>query len=87
MTMRVDFHPAAIRELHKLPRPAFADALKAIVELVTEPRPFGAKALVGEPARTMRIRIGDYRIIYIVDDRERRVTVYRIAHRREVYDR
>ncbi|GLY26623.1 type II toxin-antitoxin system RelE/ParE family toxin [Micromonospora sp. NBRC 101691] len=87
MTCRVEVHPAALRELHKLPRPAFGEALKVIVALVTDPRPAGAKALVGEPSGTLRVRIGDYRIVYLVDDAQRLVTIYRVAHRREVYER
>jgi mRNA interferase RelE/StbE len=43
--------------------------------------------LVGEPSGTMRIRLGDYRVVYVVNDTERDVVVYRVAHRREVYDR
>jgi mRNA interferase RelE/StbE len=87
MTFRVHIHPSALRELQRLPRPAFADAIKAITGLVTEPRPHGARVLVGEPSGTMRIRLGDYRVVYVVNDTERDVVVYRVAHRREVYDR
>lgn len=87
MTYHVEIHPAALRELHKLPRPAFGAAIKTILGIVSDPRPANAKALVGEPSGTMRIRIGDYRIIYLIDDRTDTATVYRVAHRREVYDR
>jgi mRNA interferase RelE/StbE len=87
MTFGVAIHPSALRELHELPRPAFGDAIKASIGLVTDPRPRGAKALVGEHAGTLRIRLGDYRIVYVVDDAERSVVIYRVAHRREVYGR
>lgn len=54
----------------------------------TSPRdlPHGAKKLVGEQT-AWGIRVGDYRVIYDVMDREVTVTVLRAAHRREVYDR
>ncbi|HEU4423528.1 MAG TPA: type II toxin-antitoxin system RelE/ParE family toxin [Pilimelia sp.] len=87
MTFRVQIHPSALRELQRLPRPAFAAAIKAIIGLVTEPRPPGARALVGEPAGTIRIRLGDYRVVHVVSDADNDVVVYRVAHCREVYDR
>ncbi|WP_018347592.1 type II toxin-antitoxin system RelE family toxin [Longispora albida] len=87
MTYQVDIHPAALRELQKLPRAAFGEALKAILGLVTEPRPHGIKAMTGEPSGTYRLRAGDYRVIYVVDDGPRTVTVYRVGNRREVYER
>ncbi|MEN3307893.1 MAG: mRNA interferase RelE/StbE [Micromonosporaceae bacterium] len=85
MTYRVLIDPAALRELQKLPRVAFAAALDAVMGLVADARPHGARALVGEPAGVLRIRIGDYRIVYHVSDDDHTVTVYRVAHRREVY--
>ena len=86
MTYDVQTHSAALRELHKLPRPALGDAIKAMIGLVSDPRPHGARALVGEPTGTMRVRLGDYRIVYVVNDAARAIVVYRVAHRREAYD-
>jgi mRNA interferase RelE/StbE len=57
----------------------------AIDGLATNPRPPGAAKLAGRD--DFRIRVGDYRIVYAVDDRERLVIVARIAHRRDVYRR
>ncbi len=57
----------------------------AIDALSTEPRPRGAVKLAGRD--DFRIRVGEYRIVYAVDDAERLVLVARIAHRREVYRR
>lgn len=54
--------------------------------LQNDPRPTGAKKLVGEHT-AWRIRVGDYRVIYDVFDGELVVTVVRAAHRREVYGR
>lgn len=55
----------------------------AIDDLARHPRPPGAKRLVG--LQGYRIRKGDYRVLYTVDDRARLVRVYRVGHRREVY--
>jgi len=58
-----------------------ATALRA---LTSHPRPWGCRKLVGTDA-DYRIRIGDHRIAYEVDDAARLVTVYRIRHRRDTY--
>ncbi len=57
----------------------------AIEALADEPRPHGVVKLAGRD--DFRIRVGDYRIVYAVDDAERVVLVARIAHRRDVYRR
>lgn len=55
-----------------------------ILGLYDEPRPHNSKKLSGGGSR-WRIRTGDYRILYEIDDESRLVKVYRVAHRREVY--
>lgn len=85
MSYRVDFTAAAARQV-RLPRPARERVLDAVEDLADDPRPHGAKKLVGED-RAWRIRVGDHRVIYDVLDEELTVTVVRAAHRREVYDR
>ena len=57
----------------------------AIDALAANPRPVGCVKLAGRD--DYRIRVGDYRVVYAVDDDERLVLVARIAHRREVYRR
>jgi len=60
--------------------------LDAIQSLLTDPRPRQSKKLKGAQAEgAYRVRVGDYRIVYDVDDDLKLVTVYRIGHRREVY--
>lgn len=62
------------------------DRIRAAIDaLATDPRPRGAVKLAGRD--DFRIRVGDCRIVYAVDDRDRLVIVGRIAHRREVYRR
>lgn len=55
-----------------------------IGELATEPRPTGSEKLAGSE-KGYRLRQGEYRVVYEIDDAFRRVTVVRVAHRREVY--
>ncbi|MFT4305482.1 MAG: type II toxin-antitoxin system RelE/ParE family toxin [Microbacterium sp.] len=86
MSYRVEFTTAAARQVKKLPRPARDRVLEAITNLQDDPRPHGAKKLVGEQS-AWRIRIGDYRVIYDVLDDELIVTVVGAGHRREVYNR
>jgi mRNA interferase RelE/StbE len=86
VSYRVEFRAAAARQVKKLPKPARDRVLDAIEDLGEDPRPHGAKKLVGERT-AWRIRVGDYRVIYDVLDAELIVTVVRAAHRREVYDR
>ena len=57
---------------------------KTILSLYDEPRPNNSKKLSGGGSN-WRIRVGDYRILYEIDDSQKIVKVYRIAHRREVY--
>lgn len=70
----------AFRRLHGPLRDRIRDAIDALAE---EPRPRGAVKLAGRD--DYRVRVGDYRIVYAVDDAERLVLVAGIAHRRDVY--
>ncbi len=79
--------PAAERALKKVKDdPARRRIVKAIDGLTTNPRPPGAIAIQGG-AGLLRIRVGDYRIIYTVEDAARTVLVVTIGHRRDVYRR
>jgi mRNA interferase RelE/StbE len=53
--------------------------------LAANPRPSGCRKLRGYKD-LWRIRIGDYRVVYIIDDDRKTVSVTRIAHRRDVYE-
>jgi mRNA interferase RelE/StbE len=55
-----------------------------IEELATEPRPAGCRKLQGKSG-LWRLRVGDYRVVYTVDDTQRLVDVVAVRHRREVY--
>ena len=78
--------PAAERALKKLAPPALRRIVKAIDSLGTNPRPSGVTALQGGSG-LLRIRVGDYRIIYTVQDDVLTVLVVTVGHRRDVYQR
>ncbi|MDR2703700.1 MAG: type II toxin-antitoxin system RelE/ParE family toxin [Cellulomonadaceae bacterium] len=80
----VEFTKAAARQVLKLPNPTQNRIIEAIENLANSPRPRGCKKLVGEEA--WRIRVGDYRVIYEIEDKKLSVTVVRAGHRREIYE-
>lgn len=82
---RVSLTSSAEKELNRLPKKVIARIMPRLENLVSIPRPAGCKKLRGGD-NEWRIRIGDYRIVYVIDDSARTVDVTRIAHRREVYD-
>jgi mRNA interferase RelE/StbE len=82
---RILLSSSAKRELLRLPDPVIARILPKIEGLATQPRPHGCKKLRGGEDE-WRIRIGDYRVIYSIDDGAQLVDVSHIAHRRDVYE-
>ena len=73
-------HRRARKELDALGRSMKARVVAAIDCLTDEPRPFGCAKLRPQ-VETYRLRVGDYRIIYIVSDRDKTVTIVRVKHR------
>ena len=80
----VSFRRSAEKDLHRLDSTVQRRVLKAVEALADTPRPVGCKKLHGSDD-THRIRVGDYRVIYSVDDAILVVAIERIRHRREVY--
>jgi len=78
---RVEIAPAAQRQLRRLPPGDAARLRGPILALAIQPRPPAAKKLVG--TEFWRVRIGDLRIIYVIDDSEGLVVVVRVARRSE----
>lgn len=74
----------AEKAIIQLPEDVYERMNAAIDERAGDPRPPGCTRLSGRDG--CRIRVGDYRAIYRVDDRERRVEMLRVAHRGSVYD-
>jgi mRNA interferase RelE/StbE len=81
----VEIKPSARREFEKLSDSLIARLLPKLEALATEPRPSGCKKLRGYKD-LWRIRVGDYRVVYIVNDAGKLVSITRIAHRQEVYE-
>jgi len=84
MAFRIEFVRSAVRELEALPQPMQRRVTRAIDGLAVEPRPPGARLLSGA-GRRWRVRVGDYRILYRIDDDVLLVVVIRIRHRRDAY--
>jgi len=73
------------RELRGLPPNVVERVFSKMRELAGNPRPVGCKKLHGYKDR-WRIRVGDYRIVYSIDDPKKKVDITRVKHRREVYE-
>ncbi len=82
---RIELRPAAGRALRKLDGDVGRRIQGAIALLAQNPRPPNARALRDRPG--LRVRVGDYRIIYTIDDDVLVVVVVALGHRREVYRR
>ena len=82
---RIELRPAAVRALRKIDQPVRHRLQGAIALLAQDPRPPAARALQGRPG--LRVRVGDYRIMYTVADDMLLVVVVTLGHRRDVYDR
>lgn len=74
---------SAERELRGIPKPDLRRVTDRIRGLAKDPRPSGCEKLSGQDR--YRVRQGDYRIVYAVDDGTQTIEVVRIGHRREVY--
>ena len=79
----LDVRKSAAKEIAALPKRECAAIVAKIRGLGNEPRPHGAEKLSGDDK--YRVRHGDYRVVYEIDDAKKRVTIVRVAHRREVY--
>lgn len=74
---------SAERDLRKIPHTELQRIIQRIKELAATPRPSSSEKLAGQDA--YRIRQGDYRIVYTVDDDRQLIEIIKIGHRREVY--
>lgn len=84
MAYHLDIKPAAERDMDRLPAGAQHRAAAKIDGLADNPRPPGSTKLAAGSA-TWRVRVGDYRVVYEVDDERQVVTITRVRHRRDVY--
>ncbi len=75
--------PSAQKELAHLPDREFERVRDAISDLSETPRPPGCLKLSGRDG--WRIRVGDYRVVYEIDDKAQTIIVQHVGHRRDVY--
>jgi mRNA interferase RelE/StbE len=80
---RIGFRASAEKELRKLPAADLPLLIERISALAGNPRPQGSQKLSAE--EKYRIRQGDYRIVYSVDDRKKAVLIVKIGHRKDIY--
>jgi len=80
---RLEISHIAHRQIRKLPAPTQERINKAIAGLSENPRPHGTRKLT--TSEGYRVRAGNYRILYTVDDEAKVVTIYRVMSREDVY--
>ena len=84
MSYQVEIAPAAARDFKRLPPEVIRKVDPVIVELEQTPRPHGCTKLEGSEDE-YRVRVGDYRILHVIDDKARLVTIAHVRHRRDAY--
>jgi mRNA interferase RelE/StbE len=85
MSYSISFDKRAEKELNDLPVKMIKRVDLAIQKLAIDPRPTNSKKLAGHQPGAWRIRVGDYRILYHIDDDLRQVAVYKVAKREKTY--
>jgi mRNA interferase RelE/StbE len=83
---RIEVKPSAVKALAGIPKPDRLRIGRVIEALADDPRPMGAVKLAGED-ELYRVRSGDYRVVYQIQDRVLLVLVVRVGQRRDVYRR
>jgi len=83
VSYRIDLVRSAERELRALPAVIYRRVVARLLRPSEEARPRGSRKLSHGPG--WRLRVGDYRVLYTVDDEARVVTIYAVGHRRDIY--
>ena len=86
MSYTVSLRPAAERNRRRIPEDIRKRINRRLLSLEQDPRPPGVEKLRGRP-NSWRIRVGEYRVLYEIEEATNRVIVFRIDHRRDVYRR
>ena len=84
MAYQLEVKRSAVKDMRHLPKDVQQRAIDAINTLAENPIPMGATKLVGHDT-LYRIRLGDWRIVYDVDEEAETMTILAVKHRREVY--
>jgi mRNA interferase RelE/StbE len=85
MSYLITVKPSAQKELSKFPKPAIKKVSIAIDELKENPRPSGVKKLKSTDENLYRIRVGDYRILYTIEDTIQIVDITKVGYRKDIY--
>jgi mRNA interferase RelE/StbE len=85
MSYQISISKRALKELEDLPVKPKKQITEAIDQLANEPRPVGCKKLKGEVEYLWRIKIGNYRVIYLIEDKLKVVEVRKIGDRKNIY--
>jgi len=85
MSYEIGYHPNIEKQLKRLPAGVVKRVMKRIKALQDNPRPRGFRKLKATPHPTYRIKTGDYRVIYTIDDGERLIYILGVVHRRDAY--
>ena len=86
MAYDVEFEAQVAKQLRDMQRADLQRVMDRVKALADDPRPQASEKLAGM-ANAWRIRSGNYRVVYTIDDRAQVVTVTRVGHRRDVYRR
>ncbi len=86
MKYELTIKKSAAKALESLPAKIIKPVTSAILKLADVPRPKGCKKLKGKFSDLWRIRIGDYRVIYTIDDEIRIIDILEVGHRKEIYE-
>ena len=82
---RIEWKTSALKELKQIDKSIIPRILNTVEELAKEPRPKGVRKLQGSK-KSYRIRVGDYRIVYEIEDDILLIIVIRVRHRRSAYN-
>ncbi|MGB3948795.1 MAG: type II toxin-antitoxin system RelE/ParE family toxin [Bacteroidia bacterium] len=85
MSYIVTIRKQALKELEHLPKKDTLQITTAIDELSLNPRPNGCKKLKGESEYIWRIRVGNYRVLYTIEDQIKIVEIRKVGHRKDIY--
>ena len=86
MIYKITIKKSALKEIQELPKPYVQKITSAIDALSQNPRPVSSKKLKGEEEYIWRIRVGDYRVLYIIEDVIKIVDIRKVGHRKDVYE-
>jgi mRNA interferase RelE/StbE len=82
---RIEITSSAEKEMDKLSADVHKRVANKILELENNPRPPRISQKLVAPFEGYRLRIGNYRVLYVIDEKKKKVVVYSVRHRREAY--